>query len=1291
MLSIAKFNAGGGAAIEAYMQGEISADKREDYYTAEQKGVWRGGLAEEMGLRGEIKTGELSNLLNGFDPVTGEKLSINAGAEHAPGWDCTFSAPKSVSLEWAFADAEQRAAIEVAQAKAVESALAYIEKNALSNRDRHGPDAGMPAGSLIAGTYQHGSSREGDPQLHTHCAVANLVQREDGSFGAADLDTRWKMAAGAVYRAELASEMQKMGYAVERDGSSFRLAGADAKIEAEFSKRAAQIREQALATGKTSHLQKMDVARDSRKDKELTPAQLKDSWAKAALDMGYKQIERNADAAQPHEAMPLPKDFIERLTQQASTVSEQQLQAAIFVAAQGILTPVEAQEYMRQVKSSADTVELVSDKPHARGMAQEEARYTSKKMYDLEKRMGERAKTMADDKESRGGRAVSHDALQSAIAAKSLSDEQKEALKHITAEGRCAAVQGTAGAGKSYMLDAARDAWERDGRTVIGCALAGKAAEGLDTSAQIKSDTLFATLLSLENGSLTLNDKSVMVMDEAGMTGSKQMQALQDFVDKAGAKLVLVGDIRQLQPIDAGGAMRQIQGIIGCAKMDEIRRQKDPDEQRMVKDFAAGNAAKALDYLESKDRLKSYDTVTDARKACAQAVVKDIAAGKTSIAMSDTRAVTREINNEAREAAKAAGLVKGDDFNFRVAAGEEFENRKFAEGDRVIFLKNNKELDVRNGTVGTVVHARNGELLVQVDGKNEPIIVKQDSYNKLDHGFAFTVHKSQGVTVDRAHYVPGQMANRELGYVAGSRHKEEFTIHAQKDQIKELKTDLAKSQTKGTSQDYKVRDAEKANAVRPAVREAKPSPDIKRDAELASKALDSHYNHRYIPDDYKKLQKMVDKGALKAIYDSEGRKYYENKSGEIMSEKLNQAQQNVKSTSSLTGLGQYAKIDKKFLGVTYGSTILKSSGIRESMARAKGESIHKDKNERIQKSKNDESLRSKIHNSAKNEVDRISIKEQSKKANWKQVGFVQSAYARVKMAMDEDKNKASAVKELSSIVDKGKQLEAKEKAATVAVRDTVKEKDVNKVTEKNVEKPVERSAKDELREAGNKAKEAVAEKHGRTIEKPVTEKSVEKSVADKSVADKSVADKSVADKPVAEKPVAEKPVAEKPVADKPVAEKPVAEKPVEKSVADKPVAEKPVDKPVADKPVDKPVAEKPVADKSVAEKPVEKSVAEKPVEKSVADKPVEKSVADKPVAEKPVAEKPVAEKPVEKSTSEKTLLAQARERQSGKSFGQEIKDAHENARAKVTEKAAIKDLTKEKAKANEKPRNFGRS
>lgn len=1088
MLSVCKFNAGG-AGIEAYMRGEISKDKREDYYSDEQKGQWRGGLAQEMGLSGEIKDGELTKILEGYHPKTGEKLSVNAGAEHAPGWDCTFSAPKSVSLEWAFADDATRKAIESAQAKAVESALSYIETNALSNRDRHGEHAGQPAGSLLAGTFQHGSSREGDPQLHTHCAVANLVQRPDGTYGGADLDTKWKMSAGAVYRAELASEMQKMGYAVERDGSSFRLQGADEKTEEKFSKRSAQIREQAIATGKTSHLQKMGVAKDSRKDKELSPEQLKDSWQKAAQDIGYQPIARNIDTAQPQESMPLPKDFIENLTRQASTFSEQQLQSAVFVQAQGILTTDEAKAYLSEVKSSADCVELVADKHNARGTVREEARYTSREMYDLEKKMGDTAKSMADDKLSRGGRSVSDEAFNKALDAKpNLSDEQKLAFTHIVREGRCAVVQGTAGAGKSYMLDAARDAWESDGRQVIGCALSGKAAEGLQESAGIKSETVFSTLNQLESGKLTLNSNTVLVMDEAGMTGSRQMEKLQSYADEAGAKMVLVGDVRQLQPIDAGGAMRQIQGSVGCSYMDEIRRQKDVKEQEMVKDFASGRSGKALDYLDEKGRLKDFDTVSDARKACASAVVSDIQKGKTSIALTDTRAAVHEMNQQARVEARASGLIRDEDSKFKIDAGEHGkEMRGFAPGDRAIFLKNDKELGVKNGTTGTVVEAKDGEIKVKLDGKDDVVTVNEKRYDKIGHGYAFTVHKSQGVTVDRAHYAPGQMANRELGYVAGSRHREEFTIYAQKDQLKDLKEDLAKSQAKGSSQDFKLKDEDKQR--QPVVREAQSGKDIRRDAELASKALDSHHNQRYLPDNRDKMNKMVEKGELKPVRDSQKNLYFEDKKGNVYSAKLHESQKTVnKAKSGFTG--EYMKVDKKIAGLKVGTTVLKSSGIKEKLARDKGEKLAERRNERLSHDSSKQSLREKIHDKSANHADRIGMKQQAEKANWKSVGIIESGYARIKMGMQQVKNEKKALKDLDKIIDKSKALDKKEKDLTQSLKkpkesektSTAKD-ELKDAVKKTGEKPKESKFSAEIKSKHEAVKAKVADKH-KPIEKP---------------------------------------------------------------------------------------------------------------------------------------------------------------------------------------------------------------
>lgn len=614
------------------------------------------------------------------------------------------------------------------------------------------------------------------------------------------------MASGAAYRTAFADKLQAMGYAVERDGTSFRLVKADKALEAEFSKRSEQIRAQAKETGKTSHLQLMGVAKDSRKEKELTPSQLRESWAQAAKEVGYQPLARDLETIEK-AAMPLPDDFIKTALGNQSTLTEMQLQAAVMAEAQGKMTVTEAREYLDEVKRSTQTVELVADKANGRGTNTTEARYTSREMYALEKGIGDRAVGMAADRTSIGAQAVSEKSLNAATQMKSLSAEQRAALKHITSDGRLAVVQGTAGAGKSYMLDAARDAWEHDGREVIGCALSGKAAEGLQDSAKTPSDTIHKTLMRIEDGDIKLTEKTVIIMDEAGMTGSRLMAELLAKIDDAGAKLVLVGDTRQLQPVDAGGAMRAIQEKVGCAEMNDIRRQKDPAEQQMVRDFKDGHADRALDYLESKDRLKGYDTVADARQACAKAVVNDLSQGKTSISMANTRAACREMNDAAREQMRERDMLKFADKSFKCEDRDgNASTKQFAGGDRVIFLKNDRDLNVKNGTTGTVTRAEDGKLTVKLDGKDKTVKVDERAYQKIDHGYAFTVHKSQGVTVDRAHYAPGQMADRELGYVAGSRHREEFTLHAEKGLLKDLSDDLEKSHAKGTSQDYRVKD-----------------------------------------------------------------------------------------------------------------------------------------------------------------------------------------------------------------------------------------------------------------------------------------------------------------------------------------------------------------------------------------------------------------------------------------------------------------------------------------------------
>jgi len=189
-----------------------------------------------------------------------------------------------------------------------------------------------------------------------------------------------------------------------------------------------------------------------------------------------------------------------------------------------------------------------------------------------EKQMLNEAETLANDREKFQ---VSDTARSFAKEEKTLSADQEKALDHILDSGRISCVVGVAGAGKSYMLDAARDAYQRAGFRVQGLALAGKAAEGLEESSGIESRTIASFLMSYEKGKAQLSGRDVLVIDEAAMVGTGDMRKLVNIAALTGAKLVLVGDAQQLQAIENGGAFKQFASRFGTAEINEVRRQKE--------------------------------------------------------------------------------------------------------------------------------------------------------------------------------------------------------------------------------------------------------------------------------------------------------------------------------------------------------------------------------------------------------------------------------------------------------------------------------------------------------------------------------------------------------------------------------------------------------------------------------------------------------------------------------------------------------------------------------------------
>jgi Ti-type conjugative transfer relaxase TraA len=399
------------------------------------------------------------------------------------------------------------------------------------------------------------------------------------------------------------------------------------------------------------------------------------------------------------------------------------------------------------------------------------ARYSTRAMIRLEATMARQAMWLSN----REGRGVSHSALDATFRRhERLSDEQKAAIERIAGPARIAAAVGRAGAGKTTMMKAAREAWELAGYRVVGGALAGKAAEGLEKEAGIQSRTLASWELRWNRGRDVLDDKTIFVMDEAGMVASKQMAGFVDAVVRAGAKIVLVGDPEQLQPIEAGAAFRAIVDRIGYAELETIYRQREHWMRKASLDLARGNVERALVAYQGQGRVLGSRLKSEAVENLIADWNRDYDQTKTTLILAHLRRDVRMLNVMAREKLVERGIV-GEGHIFKTAEGE----RRFDAGDQIVFLKNEGSLGVKNGMIGHVVEAGVNRIVATVSegDQRRQLIVEQRFYNNLDHGYATTIHKSQGATVDRVKVLASLSLDRHLTYVAMTRHREELQLY----------------------------------------------------------------------------------------------------------------------------------------------------------------------------------------------------------------------------------------------------------------------------------------------------------------------------------------------------------------------------------------------------------------------------------------------------------------------------------------------------------------------------------
>ena len=360
---------------------------------------------------------------------------------------------------------------------------------------------------------------------------------------------------------------------------------------------------------------------------------------------------------------------------------------------------------------------------------------------------------------------------------------------------------GYAGTGKSAMLGVAREAWEREGYTVRGAALSGIAAENLEGGSGIASRTIASLEHAWGQGREQLGPRDVLVIDEAGMIGSRQMERVLSEAERAGAKVVLVGDPEQLQAIEAGAAFRSLAERHGTAEITEIRRQHEDWQRQATRALATGRTGEALHAYERQGMVRAADTREAARVELMDGWESGRQADpdKSRIILTHTNAEVQELNSEARSRMRAAGEL-GEGVGLSVERGR----RDFATGDRIMFFRNDRGLGVKNGSLGTLERVSAEGMAVKMDDGRKVAFDLKD-YAHVDHGYAATFHKSQGVTVDQAHVLATPGMDRHSAYVGLSRHRDSVQLHYGRDDFtdqRQLTRTLSRDRGKDMAGDY---------------------------------------------------------------------------------------------------------------------------------------------------------------------------------------------------------------------------------------------------------------------------------------------------------------------------------------------------------------------------------------------------------------------------------------------------------------------------------------------------------
>lgn len=824
MLSYSPVRSAGAAAayFAAYYANENAPD------SGEPPGYFAGSGAEALGLSGIADKERLEAVFSGIDPGTGEKLiELRASADAVAGRDFTFSAPKSVSALWAVADPELREKISMAHDAAVRESVNVLTENYMFARRGKGGSERIEAKPIYA-LFQHSTSRNNDPQLHTHAVFSQMAKGADGKWSALAVDMRGRLAVGYQYQAELAERMAALGFAVGRDPGApgkpepgfFHVVGVPETLTAKWSSRRAEVIAKLSEADAHGAKAAQAAAKSTRASKENPnrAANFK-RWGEQAQAYGLDVSAIGAlrgSGSEPRESALIPDfDIIAQLTETRAAVRETDVRRAVFAAAVARGTAADAQAQLSRVLAALVPVQAFD--PRA---GRDVTFYATQADIAAENRLPAHVAAL---------RAATHhqvapEALAAALAARpTLRAEQAAMIRAATGAKGLVIAQGRAGTGKSFALAAVAEAYRDSGFTVRGLAVAGQVALALGKGIGAPSSTLARFRGELDSGKTELSPRSVLIIDEAGMVGSRDMAAVLDAARAARAKVVLVGDGAQLPPVAAGQPFRDAVAQVGIdAELIEVFRQKDAADRDIAEAFRAGDAAGAAEKMRAGGQWHAEKTHDAAITAAARVYASERANGRDAGLISGTIIDTWKSNVSARVALRAEGVLGAD-----VTKITGFDDReiRLAVGDRVLFrapigrdpngtraavvgadsdtlrLRIGEGKDAREVALALAAPhaaraealraealASSGETAAQLAQQAELAQARADAAQKhldaIAYGHAYTVHVSQGGTVKRDALGAGGNVygvlqadaglNAALAYVGASRNEGKF-------------------------------------------------------------------------------------------------------------------------------------------------------------------------------------------------------------------------------------------------------------------------------------------------------------------------------------------------------------------------------------------------------------------------------------------------------------------------------------------------------------------------------------